>query len=437
MTQPFDPSIDPRVAEHQNLGGGVAAAATGLAAGLVFGPAAGIGFGLLQGVLNRREEKSILDMIYAEQAATANLQGIAQDSIEQAARFAMTETDAAQLANWERQRQGLIELANSPDPRQRQAAQQGLLEINAGVSGLLSDIESRDLTEQRSLVRELAIDLRGQFTTALQDRERITTAADEMLTLLNDPDFDPNSALSRGRLAGLLETSTRNLLTDPTDFMESMQRMGGGGLLSEVIRFAGGYMKGEEFKFSRDDWRRVAMGMRDSAVATSERQFESIGAAAQQLNPAAEKLAMVPQGFRMEQFIITQDREFPDAPDPRSIEAPGGLSDSIRERTQGVIDSIKPSTLLQNRRTQEASTAISGGLGDVQAAQRRSEMFAEKLSRLPAGSSLSTDPNTGELLATLPNGERRVVPTSEAERRDLMEDIRRQRERRGKRVNTR
>lgn len=192
------------------------------------------------------------------------------------------------------------EAAMSKDKQLQQVGFAGLARISQQVS---QTRESR-IAAQRSFIVDESKELRNRTELVLAQRRAVQSPIDQAAELLSDPNFDPNSPVGRGRLSSLLEnTSARQLLTDPTDALGSLISSGG------VVGLIAAFLKGEEFKVSREEWRKMFEVIHEFENVQFENQLKQLGTRATELDQAGQELGVYPKGYSVLNQVLGPIRE--------------------------------------------------------------------------------------------------------------------------------
>lgn len=290
--------------------------ATGAGAAFVFGGPIGIALGLAQGILARRQHQSELDAQAQEQAMLGQLDQLQAEGIKQVQGLAATDIDKAQLAQVARDYQMLRRQSMSPDPQTRQAAIAKLADFGPNIGAWLEDLEGRNetvLDKNVAVMDEQAGVARQDYQDALKRDQDVTRISSEMHQLLSDPNFDVNQMLNRARLGQLLDQTPREFFADPADMADALKDVGGNlpGILGAIPAWIAGKQKAEDFKWSKEDWRKVAYAMTVASKKQSQRQLQDAMNAGKLLDETSQRIGHVPALSYLDRIVTgkTQDTE--------------------------------------------------------------------------------------------------------------------------------
>jgi hypothetical protein len=183
------------------------------------------------------------------------------------------------IANgWERLRSG--------DESGREIIQQG----QATLQGILQGNRDQYMQEQaanhsmqRNLVSVAANDYRSQFNQTVNFATDVDQQAMKVLSIANDPDFDPDKPVNKALLAQLVSTGVNGLYKDAPDVFDAVGKGTDalshipvvGGAASDI---AGGiltYMKSKDFAVTKEDWNRIALNMKDFNTKYTQQKLGS------------------------------------------------------------------------------------------------------------------------------------------------------------------
>jgi hypothetical protein len=229
------------------------------------------------------------------------------------------------IANgWERLRSG--------DESGREIIQQG----QATLQGILQGNRDQYLQEQaanhamqRNLVSVAANDYRSQFNQTTDFATNIDQQAMKVLSIANDPDFDPDKPVNKALLAQLVSTGVNGLYKDAPDVFDAVGKGTDalshipvvGGAASDI---AGGiltYMKSKDFAVTKEDWNRIALNMKAFNTQYTEKKLGTLGQQADTLGGFAAKQGMLPGDYSMRDYVSggVKDLNFLPAPNVPTV----------------------------------------------------------------------------------------------------------------------
>jgi hypothetical protein len=324
------------------------------------------------------------------------------------------------------------DMALSTDKETQQQGLAGLSQLGSAVRGAIE--KRRD--DQATRITDAAKDMREQTQKAVAPMREMQQRTDELHALLADPNFDVNNALNRGTLITLLESNSRQMLADPADLGDALRSVGGGGLLASIVQLAGGAMKAEDYKFTKEDFIRLA----DASFTFHKNKYENIMAPiardAAALEKAGAGLDVFPPGYSLSRYILSDPEDF-DKPIQTAYPEPIPQTPSLNSVASG-IDKL-PETLAalvgappaDSHDTREplrrfSEDVIRGEGADRAQAGGRAEPItvsggapAEALTglwkRMEAygpDATFKVDPKTGRVFAFTPDGGRSELETS-------------------------
>lgn len=415
----IDPSVieAEQTIEQRKFLSRLAPVATGLLAGAVLGPAAGIALGLAQ------RRSTLLDLEAAEDSRDYAISEYTQrmrragTSLERARtgieRYAqLPGIGESQVASLRDELTGLYERSMSFDPAVASEAQRSLDLFATQLKAQEQGMDSEALTMQRSMIQEDISGLRDEWNRINEDQALMTSNIEEGLNLINNN--DPNNPNIRGRLLRLLSSG---IDTAPTmaDAISTLPIIGG---------LIGGFVKADEIEMSPDEWRNLFLTAQQSVSGTGAQLRGAIEQGAQELDPLARNLKVLPGQITTLDYVTSNDIEFEDAPMPRRINAPSNAPSNTNNEDGEVI--INPLDGRPVRTTPGEGNVFTrlmdyfSGDNDINARQQADQQKIERIkSRLPAGSKIVFN-DAGEPMAQDANGDVRAMQLTAAERALLM-----------------
>jgi len=284
----------------------------GGAASMVMGPL-GLLVGLGAGITAKRMKDNWLDQQSREMHAFGDETQGANDEIASARRNADPATqkllDHTQLTianGWERLRSG--DESGRELILQGQQTLQGILQGNR--DQFMAD-QAASHAMQRNLVATAANDYRSQYQQNLEQATNIDQQAMRVLSMANDPNFDPDKPANKAILAQLVSTGVNGLYKDAPDVFDAVGQ--GTNALSHIpvvggaaADIAGGiltYMKSNDFKVSKEDWNRIALNMKGFNTKYTQTKMGQLGQQADALNTFAVKQGMMPSDYSMRDYV--------------------------------------------------------------------------------------------------------------------------------------
>lgn len=169
---------------------------------------------------------------------------------------------------------------------------------------------------QRDLVSTSAKSLRDEYQQNLTAYSSSTEAANKLLSLTAQKDFDPNKPFYRAALTGLLADSINSFYKDtPSAAGElfagtgnALQGMGGklgqaGSVVGDVIKMAGSYINAKEFEVSREDYNRIAMNVLKVAQGQTQQRMGRIDKQGATLDAVARRNGIVKPDYSFQDYI--------------------------------------------------------------------------------------------------------------------------------------
>jgi hypothetical protein len=321
--------------------------------------------------------------------------------------------DPEEAAVWRDQFESYKELALSNDEIQQRAGITGL----STMAGQVQAAVDRRHEAQQGFIIEHARELRGRHLKATEPMRELQANMEQFNALLSDPEFDQNMALNRGTLIGLLESSTRQMLSDPEDMADALMNAGGGGLIGALVGIAGGTLAAKDFDFRKDDYARIAKAMytfNEKRYAATVAPLELEAAA---LEEAAGGLDFLPPGYSLTQFITGPPETFESpfaesytgAERAPSVPAPSGIGDVLETLSRGPETNPDAATEPFGDVRMDALSWFDNALGADTVGLELKAKIAELTGQ---GATVRADPATGALFATYGDGRREAVPTT-------------------------
>ena len=233
--------------------------------------------------------------------------------------------------------EGMTQFINEADPAGRAKMQNA----NIALAGVLSaqmqqarDSATAQETAKRSLVTSSAETYRNQFQTNQDNWRAINTQADKILDLTSAQGFDPNKAVNKGLIVGMLTTGIGLYRDNPADYTDAVtqgvQGLGKlpgvagtvGGIAGDVI---GGIMtaiKGEHYQLSTDDYRRLALNMKNFAAKDAQQKADQLSQQGQALDAQARKWGVFDDKTDLAGYISGGVKSLPVTPTPQLPAAP-------------------------------------------------------------------------------------------------------------------
>lgn len=323
-------------------------------------------------------------------------------------------------------------MAQSADKETQQQGLTGLAQLGGAVR---TAIEKRRADQSERIV-DAAKDMREQAQKAVGPMREQQQRTDELYSLLADKELDLDNPLNRGKLISLLESNARQMLTDPDDLADALKSVNGAGLLGAVVQLAGGALAAQDYKFTREDFTRLA----DASYVYQQNKYETIMAPiardAKALEQAGAGLDIFPAGYSLSRYILSDPEDF-EKPIRSSYPEPAPKTPTIGSVASGVdripdeLARLAGAPPADSHDTREplrrfGEDVIRGeGADRAQAAERAEPLtvggappagsLAELWSRMEQygpEASFKVDPNTGRVFAYTPDGGRSEVATS-------------------------
>jgi hypothetical protein len=308
----------------------------GGAASMVMGPL-GLLVGLGAGITAKRMKDNYLDHQAREMRAFGGETSGLNEEIDSQARISDPDTkrllDHAKLmgANgWYRLQSG--------DESGRELIEQS----QSIVQGIMSGNRDQYMADQaaahqfqRGLVTTSANDMRSQYQQNIEQATNIDQQAMKVLSIANDPDFDPDKPVNKALLAQLVSTGVNGLYKDAPDVFDAVGK--GTDALSHipvvggaVADVAGGiltYMKSKDFAVTKEDWNRIALNMKDFNSKYTQQKLGQLRQQSDNLNHFAQQQNMLPKDYSMSDYVSggTKDLNFLPAPSVPTV-APRGTA---------------------------------------------------------------------------------------------------------------
>lgn len=297
----------------------------GGAASMVMGPL-GLLVGLGAGITAKRMKDNWLDNQAREMHAFGDETQGANDEVASAMRTAdpatqkLLEHTQLTIANgWERLRSG--------DESGRELIAQGQQTLQGILQGNRDQVMQEQAANhqfQRGLVTTAANDYRSQYQQNMEFATNIDQQAMKVLSIANDPDFDPDKPVNKALLAQLVSTGVNGLYKDAPDVFDAVGQGTSalshipvvGGAASDI---AGGiltYMKSKDFAVTKEDWNRIALNMKSFNTKYTEQKMAQLGQQADTLGSFATKQGMMPTDYSMRDYVSGGAKELNFLPAP-------------------------------------------------------------------------------------------------------------------------
>jgi hypothetical protein len=198
----------------------------------------------------------------------------------------------------------------------------------AGIIG--ADMQARKADEaaamnvQRNLIGTAATSYRAEYQTNLSQNSAINEQAAQILSLVADPDFDPNKPVNRARLAELASTGM-GMYRDSPDMWDAATQGSNafrsipvvGDATAEVIGAVVTGIKSADFKITREDYNRFALNMKDFSDRFTRQKMEQLGTQAQTLDQFARKTRTIADDYSLADYISGGVRDLKLQPVPK------------------------------------------------------------------------------------------------------------------------
>lgn len=337
-----------------------------------------------------------------------------------------SEADPQAAAGWRDQFESYKELALSHDEVQQREGLNGLSSMATAVRGA---VDRRRASQQEFIIGS-ARELRADTMRAKQPMRELQANAEQLNELLADPDFEQNLPLNRGRLMTLLESTGRQMLTDPADMADALMRAGaGGGLVGSLISAAGGALDAQDFDFTKEDYARIARASYTFNAKRYERTVAPLELQAAALDEAAAGLDFLPRGYSLTQYVTGPAESFQNPLAARyedNATAPAPAAKTALDALGGLLSGTAPqaAAAAESASDPDAATAPFDGVDkrDTGLVERFIGMFdsdiydtAQELNNqigaaIDAGGTIKANPNTGDVFAIYEDGRREALP---------------------------
>jgi hypothetical protein len=324
--------------------------------------------------------------------------------------------DPERAAAFQDQFRSYSEMALSSDPELQREGMQGLAQIGSAVRSALET----QRVEQRGLVVEAATDMREKAQQALRPMRELQASVEQINAILADPGVDVTNPLYRNQLISLIGSTSRQMLADPADLADALRSVNGGGLLGSIVGLVGGALAAEDFKWTREDYRRLA----DAAYVFQRQKYQSTVAPierdAHELEQAASQLDVFPPGYSLTRYVLSQPEDFtnPLLPSyPEAIPAQPTLGTAASGLSR-FMESLTTPEAPSEPAAGEPAGAMPPTEIDVGRWQynpnlpKQATGLFNRMASMPTGTTFKLDPKTGRVWAYAPDGNRTEVETT-------------------------
>lgn len=366
----------------------------------------------------------------AAQERRETLEGLDFDSILDSS------SDPGTAAAYRSELDNYRELALSSDEDQQTAGLQGLMRLG----GEMNAARERRLGNQRTFVIDQARELQGRYERANAPRQEVQERAEQLASLLSDPEYEQNKAINRGFLIDLVDSTTRQLLSDPADMSDALMRAGaGGGLLGALGQIIGGTLKAEDYNFLKEDYATLARAQYLAADRRYQQTIEPLEIEAAQLEQGAAQLDFLPPGYSLTQFVTGGGLEFenpfadnyPEGANTATVTPQVPPLEQLGDTANELIDTVGDMLSGRGGTPTPEETAAAPSLpkfGGVMSSQvgigSRAFGYDESVRSLnvklqelqAAGADIRGDPQTGHVWAIHKDGTQERLPTTTLQR---------------------
>lgn len=301
------PYSQPKVPGMSPLQAGLLYGAGGLA---VAGPI-GLLAGLAAGVVAKRGRENYLDKVSRDIYNTrARYQGVS-DEIKSELEIADPD-EARLLRSAQRTATEGWKLLQSGDETGRTLIEQS----NETIRGIMNaDIQARkseqaaQFNSQRSLISSAATAFRDQYSSTINNVRDIDARAQRILSLVADPNFDPDKPFSKSVLTELVSSSLGGLYKDdPNGLLNGLAAMGQSGtevgaLVGTLAQFGKKLADSDDFKITREEYNRVALNIREAAKSYGSQRLGELRKQSEGLNAFGQKVGAIPQDYNLADYV--------------------------------------------------------------------------------------------------------------------------------------
>lgn len=337
--------------------------------------------------------------------------------------------DPAEAKAWQDQFNSYRGMALSDDGELQREGLDGLAKMAEGIRGAVD----RRQQAQSEFVIEQARELREQHQRAVAPMRELQSNMEQLNQLLADPEFNQNLPINRGYLLELLKGSTRQMLSDPEDFADALTQSGGGGLISSLVRFAGGVMAAEDFNFTKEDYARLARAMYTFNEQRYQKTVAPLEMQAAALEQAAGGLGFLPPGYSLTQYVTGSPEKFenPLQGDYGAGFAPTVSTPPLEQAGETALEALG----LDNPESDPERAAAGPQFGGVPRSQvgvlTRLFGYEDQISAMnrrieelgAGGATIKADPETGGLFAIYQDGRREEIATSRLQKSYVLEGL--------------
>lgn len=186
--------------------------------------------------------------------------------------------------------------------------------------------ESENASMQRSLVQTGATALRSEYQQNVSAYETSTEAANKLLQLTAQKDFDPNKPFYKAALTGLLADSVNSFYKDSPSVLGELTSGVGGALGSvphpaaigagALVALLGNVMNAKEFEVSREDYNRIAMNSLSVAKRMTETRMTRLQQQGQVLEMFGKRNGVFSADYALGDYVTGGTDSLPILPTP-------------------------------------------------------------------------------------------------------------------------
>lgn len=233
---------------------------------------------------------------------------------------------------------------------------------NAIVQGIVQgDITNRRAQEaananmNQQLVTGSARSLRDEYQGNISAYDSSTEAAQKLLRLTAQKDFDPNKPFYKAALTGLLADSVNSYYKDTPSVATALTEGVGGALgatpnlyaqgAGAIISTFGAIINAKDSEVSREDYNRIAMNVLTVARETTQARMQRISQQGQTLEQFGKKNNVFAPDFSIADYITGGTSELPTLPVAKYIAPPTPKPVAAKGKQLGMWNNLNPSDL--------------------------------------------------------------------------------------------
>lgn len=233
---------------------------------------------------------------------------------------------------------------------------------NAMVQGIVQgDITRRKSDEasnaamNQQLISSSARSLRDEYQGNITAFDSSTEAANKLLRLTAQKDFDPNKPFYKAALTGLLADSVNSFYKDSPSVVGELTAGVGGALgaapnmyaqgASAAVTALGAIINAKDAEVSREDYNRIAMNVLTVARETTTARMQRLSQQGQNLEAYGKKNNVFAPDFSLSDYITGGVSDLPVLPIAKYIPPTSPKTPPATKKPGGMWNNLNPSDL--------------------------------------------------------------------------------------------